>query len=125
MTRDVETLSQHETIDLATTIIALGRIRHLPVTDSHKRVRGLVTHRDVLEALAMLYREHGKDADPTKLEVGRMMTRDVTTIAPDAPLAEAARILLERKYGCLPVVEDHRLVGILTEADFVAAAMDA
>jgi CBS domain-containing membrane protein len=124
MTKEVETLAQHETIDLATTIITLGRIRHLPVTDSQNRVRGLVTHRDVLEAIAEMYRDQGATADPSKLEVGRMMTRDVATVSPDASLGEAAALMYERKFGCLPVVEDGELVGILTEADFVADAID-
>lgn len=124
MSTNVETLSQHETVDLATTIITLGRIRHLPVTDAQNRVRGLVTHRDVLECLAALYRDDGPNADASKLEVGRMMTRDVATIEPDMPLAEAATLMFERKFGCLPVVENEELVGIITEADFVADAMN-
>jgi len=48
------------------------------------------------------------------------MSSDVVTTTPDTPLAEAARILTERKIGCLPVVEGGRLVGIVTETDFVA-----
>ena len=123
MSTEVETLAQHETVDLASTIITLGRIRHLPVTDSHNRVRGLVTHRDVLECLAQMYRDDEK-ADPSKLEVGRMMTRDVATVEPDAPLADAAALMFRRKFGCLPVVENEELVGIITESDFVADAME-
>jgi CBS domain-containing membrane protein len=48
------------------------------------------------------------------------MHRDVVTVSPDLPVSKAARILLENKYGCLPVVDDeHKLVGIVTEADFL------
>ena len=50
------------------------------------------------------------------------MTNEVLTTTPDTPLADAARQMLERKIGCLPVLEDSQLVGILTEADFVALA---
>jgi CBS domain-containing protein len=48
------------------------------------------------------------------------MSTDVFTTGPDTPLVEAAGVLVERKIGCLPVVEDGHLVGILTEGDFVA-----
>jgi CBS domain-containing protein len=48
------------------------------------------------------------------------MTSDVVTTSPDTPLIGAARLLTERKIGCLPVVDNGRLVGILTEGDFVA-----
>ena len=49
-----------------------------------------------------------------------VMATDVLTTTPDTPLAEAARVLMERKIGCLPVIKDGRFVGILTEGDFVA-----
>jgi len=52
--------------------------------------------------------------------VKEVMSSEVITTTPDAPLVEAARVLMDRKIGCLPVVEDGRLVGIVTEADFVA-----
>ena len=52
------------------------------------------------------------------------MTKDVRTVAPDMSAAEAARLLLSNKYGCLPVVEHGRLVGIVTEADFLGWALD-
>ena len=55
------------------------------------------------------------------LLVKDVMTTDVATIGPDAPVKEAARTMRERKIGCLVVVEGRRLVGILTEADFVEA----
>ena len=51
------------------------------------------------------------------------MKTDVVTVTPDAPLAEAAKIMLERKIGCLVVVEGQKIVGILTESDFVKLAL--
>jgi CBS domain-containing membrane protein len=48
------------------------------------------------------------------------MTTDVVTTSPDAPLVDAAQLLIEHKFGCLPVVENERLIGIITEGDFVA-----
>ncbi len=54
-----------------------------------------------------------------------MMRTDVVTVRPDAPLVEAAGRMLERKIGCLPIVDAGKLVGILTEADFVARFADS
>jgi CBS domain-containing protein len=57
--------------------------------------------------------------------VSEIMTRDLTTVRPATALSHAAHLMLERKYGCLPVCdEDGRLVGIVTEADFVRFAAD-
>ena len=58
------------------------------------------------------------------LAVKEVMAMDLVTIAPDATLQEAAQIMIERKIGCLPVVENEKLVGILTEGDFVALVAD-
>jgi predicted transcriptional regulator len=52
------------------------------------------------------------------MTVETIMIPDVETIEPDRPVADAAQIMLDNKYGCLPVVDDGRLVGIITEADF-------
>ncbi|MGA8566779.1 MAG: CBS domain-containing protein [Candidatus Binataceae bacterium] len=65
------------------------------------------------------YARHAQRKVLDTLSVKEVMTSDVITTSPDTPL-EAARVLAERKLGCLPVVEDGRLVGILTEGDFVA-----
>jgi CBS domain-containing protein len=51
--------------------------------------------------------------------VEEVMVHEVETVEPTAPLSEAAALMLENKFGCLPVVEGDRLVGILTESDFV------
>jgi CBS-domain-containing membrane protein len=59
-----------------------------------------------------------------EVPVQEIMSRDVQTAEPDLDAAEAARLLLENKFGCLPVVADgDRLVGIVTEADFVELAV--
>src|SRR5688572_32663712 len=116
MTADVETLFDDESLDLAKTIMALGRIRHLPVTDREGRLLGLVTHRDLLRALAERYRDIGPN-DHEPIPVRSVMTTPVTTIGPEEPVLKGAEIMWSRKFGCLPVVEGQYLVGILTESD--------
>ena len=83
----------------------------------------LVSQRDLFRgalARALGYGRHAQRKVLDSLSVKEVMTSDVITTSPDTPLVEAARVLAERKMGCLPVVEDGRLVGILTEGDFVA-----
>jgi CBS domain-containing protein len=124
MTSDVTTLKRNDKLTLADDIMHLGRIRHLPVLDDDgQQVVGLVSQRDLFRgalARALGYGQHAQRKVLDTLSVKEVMTSDVVTTSPDTPLVEAARVLVERKMGCLPVVEDGRLVGILTEGDFVA-----
>lgn len=127
MTRDVVTLDAEESLLLADDVMRLGRIRHLPVVSGGANVLvGLVTHRDMLRAsvssLAGLSRNE-EASIKRAVPVREVMMMKVTTIGPDVPAIEAATLMLERKLGCLPVVDEGgRLVGILTEADFVELA---
>ncbi len=124
MTADPTSLKRNDKLTLADDIMRLGRVRHLPVLDDEGQVLvGIVTQRDLFRdalAQALGYGKHAQRKLLNTLSVKEVMTSDVVTISPETPLVEAARILTERKIGCLPVVENRRLVGILTEGDFVA-----
>jgi len=125
MTAEVTTLQRNDKLTLADDIMRLGRIRHLPVLDENGRLAGIVSQRDLFHgALAKVlgYGGHAQRQLMDTLVVKEVMTSEVITTTPDTPLAEAARLLVERKIGCLPVVEAGRLVGIITEGDFVALA---
>jgi CBS domain-containing protein len=124
MTAEVTTLLRNDKLTLADDIMNLGRIRHLPVlADDGQELVGIVSQRDLFRgalAHALGYGQHAQRKIFDTLSVKQVMSSDVVTTTPDTPLAEAARILTERKIGCLPVVEGGRLVGIVTETDFVA-----
>jgi CBS domain-containing membrane protein len=97
-------------------------IRHVPVVDGERHLVGLVTHRDLLRNSLIEQR----DIDPrteravlADLRVSDIMTQEVEQVAPDTDVREAAQTMVEKKYGCLPVVLEDRLVGIVTESDFV------
>jgi CBS domain-containing membrane protein len=124
MTREVTTLKRNDKLTLAKDIMHLGRIRHLPVLDDDgQQLVGIVSQRDLFHgalARALGYGQHSQRQMLDTLVVKEVMSTDVITTTPDTSLAEAARILVERKIGCVPVLEDGRLVGIVTEADFVA-----
>ena len=97
-------------------------IRHVPVIDHDGSVEGLVSHRDLVRTVLYAFDDltflDQRDALRGML-VRDVMTADPETVAPDMPLSDAGRLLLENKIGCLPVVEGTRLVGILTESDFI------
>jgi CBS domain-containing protein len=116
MTRELVTLKESDDLVLAEQILRLGGIRHLPVVRDQKLV-GLLTHRDLLRALA---------AQAARTTPARdVMTKDPITVRPTTSLVHAARVMLEKKFGCLPVCDgDHALVGIITESDFVRFAAD-
>ncbi len=118
MTKDLVTVRETDDLALAESLLKLGGIRHLPVVRERKLV-GILTQRDVLRS-----GHWGKPA-ARELPVSEVMTRQPTSVRPAMGLAQAARLMLERKYGCLPVCDDDgTLVGIVTEADFVRFAAD-
>lgn len=99
------------------------RIRHLPVLEDDRLV-GIITDRDVrtvdpspATSLGPGERHYLFD----RLTVRAVMTRPVITVTPGDSLAEAVRLMLENRIGCLPVLEDQRLVGILTQVDLLRA----
>lgn len=118
MTRELVTLKETQNLAIADELLRLNRIRHLPVVRNGKLV-GLITHRDLLKATGL------KCPDPAQqpLWAADIMNRQVRTVRPETPLREAVAVMLENKFGCLPVVdEEGTLLGIVTEADLVRYA---
>lgn len=106
-----------DTIGIADAQMKLGAIRHVPVVDPKQNLVGILSARDVLLALA-----RGKKT----VRVGETMTRDPVTVTTETPVHEAIELLLEHRFGSLPVLgADGHLMGIVTETDFLAAARDA
>ena len=119
MKKDLITITRDERMTVARKIMKEKNIRHLPVVDGKKMV-GLVTNMDIRKAEAspatsLEIRELHYLLD--KLTVGEIMTRNVISISPDISVEEATTLLHDNKIGCLPVVEDGNLVGMLTEED--------
>lgn len=118
MTKPVVALDRDHSIHLATSLMRLKHIRHLPVTDGDGNLVGIVTARDLVRAQAdVLARAH--TARELSVPVSRVMSDNVWAVHPDTPVLEAARIMSDHKFGCVPVLEGRRLVGILTEADLI------
>ena len=128
MTAEVTTLGRNDSLQLVKDIMTLGRNRHFPVVDDDKVV-GVVSQRDLYKASLGSVMKYGEKAQRAFLEgiaVKEVMCEPVITIAPHAPVTEAARVMMEKKIGCLPVLEGHKLVGIVTETDMLklVAGMD-
>jgi CBS domain-containing membrane protein len=117
----VETLSVGDTLAVARRRMESGRIRHLPIVDGEERVVGLITHRRILEA--WVSHGHPDEEDPAvvarDVPIEMLMEKNVETVTPDTAAAQAAALLETRKIGCLPVTDQGKLVGIVTEADFM------
>jgi CBS domain-containing membrane protein len=122
MTSPVYSLRETDTLQNARLLMDQKRIRHVPITSGDNSFRGLITNRDVLANTI----SHLAGIDPAtqnEIDAGiplkEIMRTDVRTIAPEDTVKDAAHILYNNKYGCLPVVDRGKLVGIVTEADFL------
>ena len=122
MSNDVLSMREDESIAKARAIMNVARIRHVPVVDREGDFVGLITHRDILAVtvsrLADITPEIQADLDEG-IKARDIMNSDVCTVGPDTRLNEAANTLLRHKYGCLPVLDGRRLLGMITEADFL------
>jgi acetoin utilization protein AcuB len=121
MTRDVITLGPEASAAEAWALCREHNIRHLPIVQEGRLV-GLVSDRDLRDV-----RGGGEDREsdtPRWVHLGDMMTRNVVTIHPLDTIEHAAREIYDRKIGCLPVVADDELVGIITSADMMRTLIE-
>jgi CBS domain-containing protein len=118
MTRDVVTLKADAALSDVDDLLKQNHIRHVPVVDGRKLV-GLVSHRDLIRALAR--QAAGRPSEPVMVK--DVMAREVDTVQPQASALEVIDRLLDKRYGCLPVVDGQgALVGIITESDLLRLA---
>jgi len=123
MIAGVETLAPDDLMKTALLLERRLRIRHIPIVENGKLV-GILTDRDLKRVMPSPL----TGADEEQFEyvaetthVKQIMTRSPMTISPDAPLKDAVRLLCEKKFGALPVVQGEQLVGIITETDMLRA----
>jgi CBS domain-containing protein len=122
MSWDVVTVLPDTDAQTASDLMAEGELRHLVVVDSDGDLLGVVSHRDLLRRSLVEQADVPRYVERELLartSVRDVMVGPVLTADPDQEVDEAARALFENKIGCLPVVEGSRVVGILTESDFV------
>ncbi|MGH2569937.1 MAG: CBS domain-containing protein, partial [bacterium] len=119
MTTELFTVHEDELIDLVANVMDWRHIRHVPVEDSDGKLVGIVSYRTLLRLLARTKGQGGDRSVPVK----ELMTRNIVTASPKTTTLEAIELMRSRKVACLPVVtEDNRLVGIVSERDFLRVA---
>ena len=128
MSRNVTTLGRNDKLSAVGDLMKIDRIRHMPILDEQGSAVGIVSQRDLFLSALVRALGFGTSAAEKVLDsllVKEVMTQNVITTTPDTPLPAAAQVMCDKKVECLPVVDGGRLVGILTEGDFVAAATQA
>jgi CBS domain-containing protein len=121
MIKEVATLDVNDELSLANDIMRLGRIRHLPVVDGHQLV-GIISERDLFRsslAQALGYGIRDTREMMKNLRIKDIMVAQVITVTPETSLRDAVKMMVDHKIGCLPVVEQDRLVGLITETDIL------
>jgi CBS domain-containing membrane protein len=128
MTEKVFSVHPGDSVDKIYDAMTERSIRHIAVIDGEGDLVGVVSHRDLLRH-ALIERSDlplfVQRAILRRTKVEEVMTSEVETAEPDQPIKDAAQVMFENKFGCLPVVEGWRVVGILTESDFVKHFTDA
>jgi CBS domain-containing protein/gamma-glutamylcysteine synthetase len=118
MTTELFTVHENEVIDLVAHVMDWKHVRHVPVEDDDGKLVGLVSYRSLLRLLAHdILRTRA-----TPVAVQEVMNRDIVTIPPETTTLEAIELMRREKVACLPVVTDGRLVGIVSERDFLRVA---
>ena len=120
------TILPEESISNAHKFMSQHKIRHLPVVTSNAKMVGLITEDDLLKAepsgatTLSVWEIHGL---LLKVKVKEVMVKNVITTSEDTPIEEAAQLMLDKKIGCLPVIRENKLVGIITESDIFLTFM--
>jgi len=113
MTREVVTVSLHQSLADAISLIAIHQFHHLLVTDADRKLLGVISDRDLLRAVA-------RTPNWQRCEISQVMTPDPVIVSPETPIFVAVSKVLSKTINCLPVVgDDGRVTGILTSTDLL------
>jgi len=124
MTREPYTLGPDDTLATARELLTQHHIRHIPIVSNEGSLIGMVSQRDVLAAADSSVLQRGDSAGERFVALSSIMTSPVQTTDESASLRGAALHLQKHRVGCLPVLRGDRLVGIITDSDFVAVAIN-
>ncbi len=129
MTKKVFTLEKSKKIFIAKEIMEWAHIRHVPIVDSERKLVGIISHHDILKVSVASIETRIAKAEKNQhlwsIVVEDVMSPANYTINPEAHISEAAKLMRTHKIGCLPVVEDEFLVGIITAHDLLQVVENA
>ena len=123
MSTNLVTVEPSATLAEARTLMHDNRIHHIPVVRDDELV-GLITLTNVLAATDSFLRDDGSRIHANEIGITDAMVTDVATVDVNASLRHAALFLERHKIGCLPVLDDGKLIGIITDTDFVGVAIN-
>ena len=125
MTRKVITIKSSDTLYKAQGLMVKNSIRHLPVVQG-KELEGIITESDIRGAFVQNTNGSSKITvlDPKQMKVADFMTRDPQIVQPDTNIEDAALLIYKNKIGSLPVVDDEKLVGIISILDMLGLFID-
>jgi len=127
MTTEVFVLHATQTLELVRSLMRIKHVRHVPIVNEDNTFVGLMTHRDLLaQTISYMADIDEKEQEflDRHIHIVNIMKTDVLTADPEMDIGAAITLLLSHKYGCLPVVSDGKLVGIVTEADFLNLTLE-
>jgi len=127
MTSEVFVLHATQTLELVRSLMRIKHVRHVPIVDPDNNFMGLMTHRDLLaQTISHMAEIDEKEQEylDRHIHIMNIMKTDVLTADPEMDLCTALTLLLDHKYGCMPVVSKGKLVGIVTEADFLGLTLE-
>ncbi len=126
MTTDIYTLAPDDSLQDARKLMAEHNVHHIPVVAEDQRLEGLLSQRDVLAGVDSILLPHTEEAEAieSRIAISSVMTLDPTTTDEHASLRGAALHMQRHRIGCLPVVRDGILIGIITDSDFVTVAIN-
>lgn len=117
MSKDLFTVRPEDVIDLAASLMNWKHVRHVPVEDDGGNLVGVISHRDLLEILAKNLNKQDEE-----IVVKDVMKTDLVTISPETATLEALHLMKEKNIGCLPIVRNEKLVGMVTAHDFLTVS---
>ncbi len=123
MSEQVITLKASDSVSAARSLMKQEDIRHLPIVDDNNFPVGIITQRDILRAQDSELSGDDTDNDE-QISLEQIMSRKISYVLSSDPLRTAGIKLQKNKYGCLPVMNDNKLVGIITDYDFVGVAIN-
>jgi len=124
MSTDLVTVTPEDTVERARMLMHDRRIHHLPVVNGEHELVGLVTLSNVLAATDSFLRDEDSRIHPDQIRIADIMVADVVTVDQHAGIRQAALFLEKHRIGCLPVVNNGKLTGIITDTDFVGVAIN-